>query len=176
MYGGRGSPTLAEKDPRRPPRISPRKHVSGITQLYGAGVFPVLDVSEWEVDTYEPSGRGEHPWLVNHEGTAWLFKPCTVRVDRREGEDWAEKIAGELAASIGLPAATIEMAVRQSLPGCISRDVKPAAGWEMQEGGVALNMPDFARRSRTHVGHNIANIASVLRMSAFHPIVSCRNG
>lgn len=126
-------------------------------------MFPVIDVSEWEVDSYEPSGRGEHPWLLSPEGTAWLFKPCTVRANRREGEDWAERIAAELASAIGLPAASIEMAVRQSIAGCISRDVKPATGWEMQEGAVALSMPDFVLEAKNHAGHNIARVASALR-------------
>ena len=134
-------------------------------------MFSVLDVSEWEVDTYEPSGRAEHPWLLDPEGAAWLFKPCTVRPDRREGEDWAEKIAAELASAVGLPAATVQMAVRDSVPGCVSRDVKPAADWEMQNGAVPLGkvVHNFSVKARDRTGYNLANVASVLSSAGVPP-------
>ena len=64
---------------------------------------------------------------------------ATLRADRRQGEDWAEKIAAELAQLIGLPAAVVEIAVRDSAPGCLSRDLKPGAGWEVHTGAVLIS-------------------------------------
>jgi len=56
-----------------------------------------MDVSRWEVESYEPGGQDPVAWLIDPDGTRWLFKPAIVRSDRRQGEDWAEKIAAELA-------------------------------------------------------------------------------
>ena len=64
--------------------------------------------------------------MVDDVGTKWLFKPAVVRGDRRQSEDWAEKIAAQLAQLIGLPAAIVEIAVGNSAPGCLSRDLSRA--------------------------------------------------
>jgi hypothetical protein len=91
-----------------------------------------------------------------------------VRGDRRQGEDWAEKIAAELAELIGLPAAVVELAVRDSAAGCLSRDLKPGVGWEMHTGAVLISEvdPRLTVRSRDRVGHNLGNIARVLESVA----------
>jgi hypothetical protein len=102
--------------------------------------------------------------MVDNVGTRWLFKPAVVRGDRRQGEDWAEKIAAELAQLIGLPAALVDIAVRDSAPGCLSRDLKPGAGWQMHTGAVLISEvdPHLTVRSKDRLGHNLENIARVL--------------
>lgn len=78
-------------------------------------MYPVIDASSWEVESVEPGGQDPGTWMVDDVGTRWLFKPAAVRGDRRQGEDWAEKIAAELARLIGLPAAFVEIAVLSAI-------------------------------------------------------------
>lgn len=87
---------------------------------------------------------------------------------RRQGEDWAEKVAAELASLMGLPAATVSMAVRETVPGCLSRDLKPDVGWQMQTGAVLISEvdPRLTVRGKDRLGHNLDNIAQVLETAA----------
>jgi hypothetical protein len=127
-------------------------------------VYPVIDASSWEVESVEPGGQDPGTWVVDEVGTKWLFKPAVVRGDRRQGEDWAEKIAAELAQLIRLPAAIVEIAVRNSAAGCLSRDLKPGDGWQMHTGAVLISEvdPRLTVRSKDRLGHNLDNIARVL--------------
>jgi hypothetical protein len=92
------------------------------------------DVSEWTFLNEEPMGEPGKRWLVepgsedeNGVGVRWLFKPVRVQNDRRgpflQGDDWAEKVAAELAKLIGLPTARVELARYQGGQGALSRDV-----------------------------------------------------
>ena len=94
--------------------------------------FEIRDVSSWGVVNAEPIGRDEKWWL--HEpGTPtssrehdWLFKPVDVpRHGHHQGEDWVEKIVGELGSLLGVPCAHVELATRHGVPGSISRNVTP---------------------------------------------------
>jgi hypothetical protein len=82
--------------------------------------YPVVDVSTWEVLSIEEMGSKPKFWLLDPTGTKWLFKH---RHRPGVGDDWAEKIAAEVAGSLGLPHATVELAVFQGAPGIISRDL-----------------------------------------------------
>jgi hypothetical protein len=44
-----------------------------------------MDVCRWEVESYEPGGQDPVAWLIDPDGTCWLFKPAIVRSDRRQG-------------------------------------------------------------------------------------------
>jgi hypothetical protein len=73
--------------------------------------YVVVDVSDWEVRRFEPMGsKPDKVWLQAPPGApcevgAWLFKPATVERERDrhylKGDDWAEKIASELAGLLG---------------------------------------------------------------------------
>lgn len=128
--------------------------------------FPVLDVSAWRVVQLEPGGTDEKVWLevLGAEATA-LFKPNRVRDDPEQGEDWPEKLASELAATLGLPAARIDLAERNGRRGCLSYDVVPTH-WELQPGAVLLNqLLDFQHDPRDKLarGHTLGNVHDVLR-------------
>lgn len=82
----------------------------------------------------EAIGDDEKAWLIEPTSrNSWLFKPvCRKRhtvdgVDRHwsQGEDWSEKIAGELGRLLGLPCAGIELATWGADRGCISRNLVP---------------------------------------------------
>lgn len=77
----------------------------------GLRSFTTTDVSEWELMAPELDGQNEHPWLRDPAtGLAWLFKPVVRHGDRRQGEDWVEKVAAEIAHCLDVPAATVELA------------------------------------------------------------------
>ena len=67
--------------------------------------FPDLDVSAWVPLDWEQRGGGRNLWLVDPDQSRWLFKPIASHTDRgqlvRTGEDWSEKLAGEIAAILG---------------------------------------------------------------------------
>jgi hypothetical protein len=91
-------------------------------------MFPIHDVTAWPpVDDDEQMGTRPKAWL-ERPGTneLWLFKGvrCVTLQDgstRCFGENWAEKLATVAAAALGLPAATIELAIRDGQAGAISR-------------------------------------------------------
>ena len=73
--------------------------------------FPVVDVYDWPVVALEPGGTDEKVWLgVPGVNTRALFKPNRARVGSERGEDWPEKLASELATTLGLSAARIDLA------------------------------------------------------------------
>jgi len=117
----------------------------------------------------------------------WLFKPrtvkvltapksapCTVRTYQR-GEDWAEKVAAELAHLAGVPAALVELATLDGARGSMSRDLQPP-GWGMHGGGVLIEAVDERYQPRTdvdkranRVGHNLDNVERVLNGASGPP-------
>jgi hypothetical protein len=88
--------------------------------------FPVVDVYDWPVVALEPGGTDEKVWLgVPGVNTRALFKPNRARVGSERGEDWPEKLASELATTLGIPAARIDLAERNGRRGCLSYDIVP---------------------------------------------------
>jgi HipA-like C-terminal domain len=74
----------------------------------------------------EPLGSKAKFW-VSLDGQLWLFKEARDNT----GEDWAEKIAAELAKLIGIDAAEVELAEFSGRRGCVCRsfvDLKKGEG------------------------------------------------
>jgi hypothetical protein len=125
--------------------------------------FEVLTVDDWAAVEAESAGGDEKVWLEQPGGTRWLFKPRTEHDNWAQGEDWAEKLAAEIARRLGVPAAHVELAVRGGRRGSISRNLV-SPGWELQPGALLISevVPDYEPRSRTRAGHSLDSIASVL--------------
>lgn len=126
--------------------------------------FPVLDVTSWRVTSLEPAGSDEKVWLTNSQSERALFKPNRAHQGVEQGEDWAEKLAAEVADLLGVPAARIDLATRDGVRGCISYNVTPA-GSELQPGAALISDlvgAAFDPRDRAARGHTVANIAAVL--------------
>ena len=143
--------------------------------------YPTYDVTEWLVTDVEPAGEDVKYWLRGAAGEteerSWLFKQATIKQipakgggtrSYRQGEDWAEKVSSELARLINLPSARVELAVRDGLPGLLSRDTRPS-GWSLHGGGVLLAAIDERYRPKTEsdrrdnrIGHNLDNVQRVL--------------
>lgn len=79
--------------------------------------FPIIVVDSQERD--ESSGSKRKFWWRDANGALWLFKFNRAN----SGEDWAEKIAAELATLLSIPHARYEMAQFEGEPGSISLDL-----------------------------------------------------
>lgn len=141
-------------------------------------MFPIRDVSSWPVDDVELIGLDEKVWLRDPDGVRWLFKDVTITTrDWRQGEDWSEKVAAELAALLGAPSARVELACRGGKPGSISRDLKPVerrhgddgkpVRWTLATGASLLSdLIEGYRAGRLNVrgrpGHSLQNVRAAL--------------
>jgi hypothetical protein len=77
--------------------------------------FPIIDISNDTVISDEQLGSKNKFWVAR--GTEkWLFKEAREST----GEDWAEKIAGDVARIIDVPAARVELAEYAGRRGCLS--------------------------------------------------------
>jgi hypothetical protein len=119
--------------------------------------YPVVDVSAWEVLSIEEMGSKPKFWLLDRNappGKRWLFKH---RHRPSVGDDWAEKVAAEVAGSLELPHATVELAVFQGKPGIISKDLIGSA--ERRELVLGNNLlveadPTYPQAHRYHVAEH----------------------
>jgi hypothetical protein len=95
--------------------------------------FAQVDVTSWVIAAVEQLGTKPKRWVVHpdtHE--LWLMKDATFnrRADGStyaKGDDWAERIATDVADELGLPAARTELAVSHAdgviTNGVVSRKV-----------------------------------------------------
>jgi hypothetical protein len=77
--------------------------------------YPILAVSSDDVLDDEQLGSKPKFWF-RRENQRWLFKEAREAT----GEDWAEKIAAEIAKLLEIPAATVELAECEGKVGCAS--------------------------------------------------------
>lgn len=127
-------------------------------------LFPVVDASGWELAGLEQRGATEHLWLRNPEdGELYLWKPSTGRRAERR-EHWAEKIGSEVARLVGVPCAQVELAEREGIVGCLSRNLQ-GHGYQLYPGALLLAEldPGFRPDIRGHEAYTVENTAHVLR-------------
>jgi hypothetical protein len=121
-------------------------------------------VDSWSTAGLENQGQHPHDWLKHpsHERT-WLFKPARPVRDRSIGEDIVEKLGCEIAGLIGVPAAKVQLAVRNGVSGALVEDAR-LPGWELQLGQVLMPevVPDYEPHDREHTGYNVHNIRRAL--------------
>lgn len=84
-------------------------------------VFEIITVDENAAENVENLGSKEKFWFRNSSHELSLFK--AVRQDT--GEDWAEKIAEQIAIRLGLPCANYELAVWKGKKGVITPSIVP---------------------------------------------------
>lgn len=146
--------------------------------------YDICNITKWPVTAPEYGGDDGKNWVGRPEiadpsekSEWWLFKPAKYGIltlpknvpggKYRRRDDHVEKIVSELAALIGLPAADVEVAIRDGEEGIISRNVAPK-GWDLQPGNIYLSEfdgylnCDVEERPRNRVGHNVANISRLL--------------
>lgn len=146
--------------------------------------YEVCDISDWPIMAPEPGGDDNKDWVAwpdtaekSLRSDWWLFKPAKYGAillkggldggNYRRRDDQVEKVASELAKLIGLPAAEVQVAVRQGEEGIISRNVAPAE-WDLQPGNTHLfEFPGYLNcdtepRPSNRLGHNLENISLLL--------------
>ena len=86
-------------------------------------MFPIINVNAAVAEAIEPLGSKRKFWYTN-QGKRMLFKA----EERGTGEDWAEKIACELTALLGLPHVHYELAFELvgKTPGVVCENCAPA--------------------------------------------------
>lgn len=133
--------------------------------------WPVVTVDDWSVAGLETQGQHPHDWLKHpSQKRTWLFKPARPERDRSLGEDVVEKLASELARLIGIPAAPVELAVRDGVRGALVEDVR-LSNWELQAGQALIPevVPDYDPDDPGRRGHNIETIRQALTRFAIPP-------
>jgi hypothetical protein len=91
--------------------------------------FVSLDVTEWEAAGDETLGSKPKQWLYEPGNERrWLWKEATMNPyphksgQYKKGDDWAEKVACEIARLLELPAAEVQLAYRAETMGTICLD------------------------------------------------------
>lgn len=93
--------------------------------------YPIVDVSTWRAYEQEPLGTKRKIWLEAPDARMWLFK---YRHRPMTGDDWAEKIACEIARLLGIPHAEAELATFTQRDGTV------------EPGVILLDFTDQSRR------------------------------
>ena len=89
-----------------------------------AEVFRIFEVAPDAAHAPEAMGTKPKFWYHDPDGVPWLFKEGR----QSSGEDWAEKVAAELAGLLGLPRAEYELATWGGVHGTVSRSFLPKEG------------------------------------------------
>jgi len=125
--------------------------------------YRIVDVSNWRILSVEEMGSKPKFWVQDPDGPKWLFKH---RHRPNVGDDWAEKIAAEVAETLGIPHATVELARYQDVPGIISKDlVGTAPPRELVLGNSLLVEADstYPQMNRYHVAeHTVDRVFTAL--------------
>lgn len=128
--------------------------------------YPLIDGSGWPTETEEQMGSKEKVWLETPEGVrprvSYLFK--FIRRDdngRVYGDDWAEKVAAELAHTLEIPAASVELATGMSRPGVICRRLNDPERVELAHGNELLGAREPAYDTTLRREHPLYTVAAV---------------
>ncbi|UGT92061.1 hypothetical protein [Mycobacterium ostraviense] len=133
--------------------------------------WPVISADDWSIAGLESQGQHPHDWLKHpSRERTWLFKPARPERDRSLSEDIVEKLGSEFAQLVGVPAAPVELAVRNGIRGALVEDVR-LTKWELQAGQVLMPevVPDYDPHDPGQRGHNVHNIRQALTRFAVPP-------
>ena len=125
--------------------------------------FPIFSITNDQIVSDEQLGSKEKFWF-KRDGKLWLFKE--VRVIQKPdgsvptGEDWAEKVAAEIAHLLNIPAATVELAECKGRWGCACLNFTSPAqqlmhGNEVMAGYLKGYDPEMRFQQSSHTVENI---------------------
>lgn len=124
--------------------------------------YDIVSIPEDAREDTEQLGSKPKFW-VTLDGERWLFKEARENT----GEDWAEKVAAELAKALGFSAADVELAEYCGRRGCISRSfVDLPAGEALVHGNeiLAFHVTGYDRsKTFRQSDHTLANVVSAIR-------------
>ena len=125
-------------------------------------LYPIVKVERESGGESEEMGSKDKFWYLHPkvEEGYWLFKYPR----RNTGEHWAEKIAAEVAALLGIQHARVELAVFEEDKGSVTKSFAQE-GQELIHGNqmLAIAVHGYDRRRRFHQSsHTLANIWQVM--------------
>lgn len=124
--------------------------------------YPVISIPAEAREDTEQLGSKPKFWVLL-EDKRWLFKEA--RPDT--GEDWAEKVAAEVAKAIGVRAASVELADYAGRRGCISLNfVNVRAGQALVHGNeiLASRLTGYDKgKTFRQSDHTLENIEGAIR-------------
>lgn len=129
--------------------------------------FPVVDATSWDLESDEQMGKKPKAWLRDPEGQLWLYKARTMNTTASgaypKGDDWTEKVASEVAALLGVPAARVELATRGGDPGTVSLNIAPRLDLVLGNDFLAGRYEDYDTTQRHHIlGYTVERVLGVL--------------
>lgn len=122
--------------------------------------------SRWQRQ-HEQMGSKAKFWCRADDDRKWLFKRCRDGT----GEDWAEKVAAEVAAVLGIPHAHVELAESDGNRGCVVLDFVGEQAALIHGNELLWELDNsYPREQRWRVtGHTIDNVLRVLSMPKIMP-------
>lgn len=92
-------------------------------------MYPIYDITSSAAERPETLGSKEKFWLTPDPSLGLPAKPHLFKIGRAgTGENWAEKVACEVAKDLGLPCAEYNFAKLQEVQGVVSERFFPAGG------------------------------------------------
>ena len=126
------------------------------------GQFGIVCIPPEAREDTEQLGSKPKFWVLLND-RRWLFKEARTNT----GEDWAEKAAAEIAAAMGISAATVELAEYAGRRGCISLNfIDVDAGEALVHGNeiLALRVTGYdQRKTFRQSDHTLENIQRAIR-------------
>jgi len=122
--------------------------------------FSILEVTSEMRSDIEQLGSKPKFWF-KHQEENWLFKEARENT----GEDWAEKVASEIASQLGLPTHHTELAVWEGKRGCAVKSFITSNQSVLVHGNELLGglIADYEKEKEWgQADHTFENIVSVL--------------
>lgn len=136
-------------------------------------MYQTLTVDPESLIGDEQLGSKPKVWF-GHDGQEWLFKETRANT----GEDWAEKIAAEIAKRVGIKAAVVELACCRERNGSASRSFIDRAHDTLVHGNELLagQITGYDRNKRQRQSdHTLDNIEAAIT-KVFDNLADIRDG
>lgn len=138
-------------------------------------LFPIVSVDDFPRYREEYMGTKEKYWFVQGEPprrprqySHWLFKYS----QQGTGQDWAEKLACELAAALDLPHAHVELASYREHRGCVVKSVLVSRASDVLVHGNELlyeHDPTYEKEKRSPSTHTVDRVLRALDATNIRP-------
>ncbi|MCA9772782.1 MAG: hypothetical protein KC466_10275 [Myxococcales bacterium] len=114
-------------------------------------MYEVVNVPHDAAEAPEQIGSKYKFWFRTPDRSRWLFKQGRPGT----GEDWAEKVACEVCALLGIPHARYELARWRDRDGVVSKSIVPVGGRLVLGNELLVRLrrdydPERSRRTRQH--------------------------
>lgn len=134
--------------------------------------YPVIELQTAWLLGDEQMGSKDKYWMqLPGDSNPWLFKYSRMSAEIVTGEHWAEKIAAEIAALMGVPHARVELAMLDGHPGSLSQRFmqlsRAGVSVELEHGNALLAgyVTGYDRTKKNKQSdHTLSNILKVVEL------------